>query len=76
MAKRKQYHVNPVKTGGWRVIETGKPRGYNFETKPPAVEKAVALAKKNKPSQVKIHKRNGRLQDERTYAGDPYPPKG
>ncbi|MEE8639006.1 MAG: DUF2188 domain-containing protein [bacterium] len=76
MAKRKQYHVTPVKKGGWRVTETGKARGFNFETKPPAVKKAVALAKKNRPSQVKIRKRNGRIQDERTYGQDPYPPKG
>lgn len=64
------------KNGGWKVTLTGKPGQHNFETKPPAVQKAVQLAKKNKPSQVLVHKRDGKVQEERTYGDDPRRSKG
>lgn len=77
MAKRKQYHVTAdKKKGGWKVTLTGASLQYNFKTKPPAVQKAVELARKSKPSQVLIHKLDGKIQEERTYGDDPRRSKG
>jgi hypothetical protein len=41
------------------------------ETKTIAVSEAVAWAKEVQPSQVFIHGKDGRIQDERTYQDDP-----
>lgn len=48
----------------------------NFDTKTEAIDYAVQLAKNNEPSQVKIHKKDGKIESERTYGDDPYPPIG
>jgi len=76
MAKRRQYHVTADKKGGWKVTETGQPDVYHFETKPPAVEKGMQLARRHKPSQLLIHKKDGKIQEERTYGNDPRSSKG
>ncbi|EHU4917199.1 DUF2188 domain-containing protein [Vibrio vulnificus] len=36
----------------------------------------VDIAKRNIPSQLTIKKKDGQIEDERTYGNDPYPPKG
>lgn len=48
----------------------------NFDTKTEAIDYAVQLAKNNEPSQIKIHKKDGTFESERTYGDDPYPPIG
>jgi hypothetical protein len=41
-----------------------------------AIRHAAEVARKAKPSQLIIRRRDGTIQDERTYGADPYPPKG
>jgi hypothetical protein len=40
-----------------------------------AVKRSVQLGKRHH-GEVRIKGKDGRIQDERTYARDPYPPKG
>lgn len=76
MSKRKVYHVL-FKSGEWLIKSEGikKPVGSS-ETKKEAIKKAQGIAKKNPLSQLKIHKKNGLIQEERTYGKDPEKYKG
>ena len=42
------------------------------------MKKTIEIAKNQGNSSVKIHKQDGKIQEERTYpkGTDPYPPKG
>ncbi|MCU1469462.1 MAG: hypothetical protein JWQ39_611 [Glaciihabitans sp.] len=71
---RAQYFVSPI-VGGWKVTHGGISLSTHA-TKQPAIDAGVAAAKKNQPSQLKIQKLDGTIEDERTYEGDPYPPRG
>lgn len=76
MAKRSVIHVTPHEKG-WQVKQEGAQRaGSVHPTKQEAVDAAVNRAKSGPPSQVKIHKKDGTIQSERTYGQDPHPPKG
>lgn len=75
MAKRTQYEVKPSKSGGWDGTRNGQ-RVAHQETKAPVVEKIRREARNEGNSQVKIKGGDGRIQEERTYGKDPYPPKG
>ncbi|MDD5529324.1 MAG: DUF2188 domain-containing protein [bacterium] len=76
MANRKVLHVVP-NDNQWGIKGEGSGKIIKlFPTKPKAVNKAREMAKNNQPSQVVIHKENGRFQEERTYKEDPFPPKG
>lgn len=76
MTKRKRYDVSPH-GDGWKVQweDAGRPSNV-YDSKDPAVERATDLAKRSKPSQVRIRKKDGRIQEERTYGDDPHPPQG
>lgn len=83
--KRSKAHVVPEPGPGkhWVVYSyaaddpAGEPPGVDlFSTKAIAVGAAVTWAKDYKPSQIFIHGRDGRIQDERTYQDDPFPPPG
>ena len=72
---RKQYRVGPGK-GDWTVKSGGRTI-RRFETKEPAVREATRRARQEPgEAQVIIQKRDGKIQEERTYRKDPYPPKG
>jgi hypothetical protein len=71
---RKQFHVSPDGTT-WKLTLDGVTLSRH-ETKDVAVDAGVARAKQNQPSQLIIHLSNGRVEDERTYGDDPYPPRG
>lgn len=45
-------------------------------SKSAAIQEAKAIAKRFQPSTLVIKKRDGKIQEERTYGDDPYPPKG
>lgn len=76
MAKRTKYEVAPTKGGGgWDVKRDGQKVSHHNK-KAPAVKKATVEAKKEGNSQVRIKKTDGKIQEERTYGKDPYPPKG
>lgn len=74
--KRKVYHVTYIKTLGWKVKAVDEAEAKFYETKVEAVNAARELALRHKPSQIRIHKRDGKIQEERTYGDDPYPPEG
>lgn len=73
---RSILHVVPygvmwgVKWGGVRSLL------HTSYYKQDAIHYAVSLAKQNAPSQVLIHRRDGTIEDERTFIGDPFPPRG
>jgi hypothetical protein len=75
MAKRRQFSIIPVR-GDWAILQGGHTVGI-IENKKEAVRKAQQIAREAGPSQLRIHGRSGRIQEERTYGGvDPFPPRG
>jgi hypothetical protein len=73
---RKRIWVSPDE-GKWKVKTEGAQRAAKiYDNKEDAVQKAIGMAKGEKPSQVIIQKQDGKIQEERTYGDDPYPPKG
>ena len=77
MAKRAVYHVTPTGDGDWKVKAVGSSRASStHENKADAVDRATDLGKEHRPGQIVIHGKDGKIQEERTYGKDPYPPKG
>lgn len=71
---RTVYHVvyDESKTYPWRVQRKNSSRDSSkHRKKSGAVRKAKNLAKDRRPSQIKVHKTNGRFDYERTYGNDP-----
>ena len=73
--------IDVVKKGGnWVGRSNGNTvRGTKAKTKSASVKKTAAVARKaKKPTSVRIHKVNGRIQEERTYPrkADPKRSKG
>jgi hypothetical protein len=70
------YDVAP-RGDQWTVTRRGAARATAvLATQHAAVAKAADLAKHWRESQVVIHGADGRIQDERTYGTDPFPPRG
>lgn len=68
----------------WLVVERA-PRGGSqevprrtarFDRKEDALAYGMKVAHKAVPSSLVIHKKNGEIQEERTYGDDPFPPRG
>ena len=71
--------IDVVKKGEQWVGESGGKAVTRAPTKADAVKRTAAVARADKqPVTVKIHKENGRIQEERTYPGsaDPKRSKG
>ena len=77
MSGRKVVHVVPDGSGNWAVKseDAGRAAGV-YANKDEAVERARNIANNATRGQIKVHGRDGKLQYERTYGADPYPPKG
>ena len=76
MTKRKIYDVSP-RGEGWAVKQRGAKRAVAiFEDKSEAVARARGIAKQREPAQVVVRTRDGSIQTEYTYGGDPSPPRG
>ena len=73
--KRQVIRVVPNGSGGWDV-QDGKRVVSHHRKKETAVDRGRSEAKKQKPSELVIHKKNGKIQTEHTYEQDPYPPPG
>ena len=77
----KNYHLTK-ENGDWKLKKEGATRSSEvFEgmNKQDAIrESAKKLRGSNEPSSLKIHKENGRIQEERTYprSADPRKSKG
>jgi hypothetical protein len=67
---RKVLHVVPGPEG-WQVQREGGGEVSSHDGKEKAVAAAIATAKGEMPSQVKIHKQDGTFDEERTYGDDP-----
>jgi hypothetical protein len=77
MPKRKVIYVTPTNSGQWRVKREGSQRALkNFENKQDAVDYGRQIARNFDLGQLKIQKRDRKLQTEYTYGHDPFPPKG
>lgn len=78
MSKRKTYHVTKTKDGWKGKAEGAKRASVTGTTKKEVIKKTTNIAKNQGNSSVKIHKKDGKFQEERTYpkGSDPHPPKG
>lgn len=73
MAKRTN-HVVPSSTG-WAVKKSGSSKASRiFSDKEKAVDYGRKLSKTER-TELYIHKKNGMIQDKRSYGNDPNPPK-
>lgn len=73
MAKRTN-HVVPS-SSGWSVKKSGSTRASKtFDNKEKAIVYGCKLSKSEK-TELYIHKRNGTIQDKRSYGKDSNPPK-
>ena len=63
--------------GKWKTTVDGK-KVSGHRSKDAAVQRGRREAKRGKePAELRIHKLDGKIQEERTYKKpDPYPPKG
>jgi len=69
--------VTPAPGGDWKVKRDGAERADSVhEDKSDAVARARKLGRASNSEQVIVHGRDGKIQTEHTYGGDPYPPKG
>jgi hypothetical protein len=76
MGKREKFHVAPDRDR-WKVQREGAKRPIKtFKNKKSAVDFGRKVTKNQPLGQLKIHKKNGTIQEERTYGKDPFPPKG
>ena len=74
MTKRVRYEVKPS-SNGWDVTRDGTTVSHH-RLKDRAVEAAAGSARREGHSQLMIKTEGGRIQDERTYGSDPFPPRG
>lgn len=74
--RRKVYHLKFTKNRWALKRPKAKQATRTYPTKEKALKQAPRIIRNQKPSQLKIHKKNGKFQEERTYGKDPYPPKG
>jgi predicted acetyltransferase len=71
---RKRYDV-VFKLSQWQVTYASQTISTHL-AKSTAIDVGVAVARRNEPSQLVIHRADGTIEDERTYGDDPYPPRG
>jgi hypothetical protein len=71
MAKRMVWSVEPRPNGRWAVQRDGTRRADSLhDGKQAAIRRGIELGRRN-CGQLRVKGRNGRVQDERTYGGDP-----
>jgi hypothetical protein len=73
---RNVYHVTP-KGDAWRAKRAGTRRADSIHLrKSDAIARAKELAQRGPLGQVKVHRRDGEIQSEYTYGGDPRKTQG
>ena len=71
-SNRTVYHVVPnANAEQWLVTQENGSFRQEFKTKEEAVNFAKERARKQEPSQVKVHKGDGNMEYESTYGEDP-----
>lgn len=75
---RKNYHVTKTEKGWQGKLEKGERASVVGITKKEVIQRTIEIAKRQPNSSVKIHKTDGKFQEERTYPrkSDPFPPEG
>ncbi len=74
---RKVYHVLPNSDRSrWVVSRENSDFREEFDTKEEAVQAAKSRARDEQPSQVKVHKLDGKMEYESTYGDDPRSSRG
>lgn len=69
---RTVYHVVPNASGErWVVSQEKDEFQQEYRTKEEAVNAAKERARRDEPSQVKVHKHDGNMEYESTYGEDP-----
>lgn len=77
MKRNKYWVVWSSDIQKWKVTKTGQSRALKrFDIKSNAINYGVKVSKNNKPSQLFIKNKDGKIAEERTYGDDPYPPNG
>lgn len=71
---RKIYWVQFV-SQSWAVRHSQQTLSTHV-LKDDAITAGVKVATANQPSSLKICRKDGTIEDERTYGNDPYPPRG
>jgi stage III sporulation protein SpoIIIAA len=73
MAKdRTVYHVVPNGEHGWKAENIGNKKVVvENDTKEEVVREIKERARKEEPSQVVVHKKDGSFENESTYGDDP-----
>ena len=68
----------PCKKGWQGKLEKGERASVVGTTKKEVIQRTIEIAKRQANSSVKIHKMDGKFQEERTYPrkSDPFPPEG
>lgn len=75
MSKKSNHVVPSRKKDGWAVKKSGSTRATKkFRTKDEAVKFGRELSKKEK-TELYIHKKDGKIQDRRSFGNDPFPPR-
>ncbi|MDR1718070.1 MAG: DUF2188 domain-containing protein [Prevotella sp.] len=75
---RKNYHVTKTENGWQGKLEKGQRASVVGGIKNEVVQKTIEIAKNQSSASVRIHKMDGKIQEERTYPQktDPYSPRG
>lgn len=76
LMKRKVYDVVKTEDGWAGKARGGERASVTGNTKAEVVSKTAEIAKNHGHSQVVIHKTDGKIESERTYGNDPFPPGG
>jgi Uncharacterized protein conserved in bacteria (DUF2188) len=78
MPTRKTYTVSKGKAGGWEATESGGGVIASGDRKPEVVRAAARVARQQDSASLRIQRRDGRIQEERTYprGSDPRRTKG
>lgn len=71
-----RIHVTPTDNGWQSKAEGAQRANATGSTKAEVVQRAIEIAKNNGNASVIIHKADGKIQEERTFGKDPFPPKG
>ncbi|MDR0607054.1 MAG: DUF2188 domain-containing protein [Candidatus Peribacteria bacterium] len=72
----KQIRVSPNPNGGWRVHSPANTRdSIHTQNKIEAVEAARKIAQ-HQAAELRIQRRDGRIQESNSYGRDPFPPRG
>jgi hypothetical protein len=76
MPRRWTWTIEPRLDGQWAVQRHGSQRADGLhDRKGTAVARGAELGQRYH-GQLRVKGENGRIQDERTYGWDPFPPRG